>query len=36
MHAETGGNIPEFERQLEAAMQRYAELGIRTLKTGYA
>ena len=36
MHAETGGNIPEFERQMEAAMQRYAELGIRTLKTGYA
>ena len=36
MHAETGGNIPEFERQMEAAMQRYAELGVRTLKTGYA
>lgn len=36
MHNETGGNIPEYEATMEAAMQRYAELGIRTLKTGYA
>ena len=36
MHAETGGNIPEFEEQMERAFARYAELGVRTLKTGYA
>lgn len=36
MHAETGGNIPEFEAQMEQAFARYAELGIHTLKTGYA
>ena len=36
MHNETGGNIPEYEACMERAMQRYAELGIRTLKTGYA
>lgn len=36
MHAETGGNIPEFEEQMEHAFARYAELGVRTLKTGYA
>lgn len=36
MHAETGGNIPEFEEQMERAFARYAELGVHTLKTGYA
>ncbi len=36
MHAETGGNIPEFEAAMERAFARYAELGIHTLKTGYA
>lgn len=36
MHNETGGNIPEYEAVMEAAMQRYADLGIHTLKTGYA
>lgn len=36
MHNETGGNIPEYEAAMEAAMKRYAELGVRTLKTGYA
>lgn len=36
MHNETGGNIPEYEAAMEAAMKRYAELGVHTLKTGYA
>ena len=36
MHNETGGNIPDYEAHMERAMQRYAELGIHTLKTGYA
>lgn len=36
MHNETGGNIPEYEEAMEKAFARYAELGIRTLKTGYA
>lgn len=36
MHNETGGNIPEYEAEMERAFARYAELGIRTLKTGYA
>ena len=36
MHNETGGNIPEYEAVMEAAMRRYAELGVHTLKTGYA
>lgn len=36
MHNETGGNIPEYEAEMERAMARYAELGVRTLKTGYA
>ena len=36
MHNETGGNIPQYEAVLEAAMRRYAELGVHTLKTGYA
>lgn len=36
MHNETGGSIPEYEAEMERAFARYAELGIRTLKTGYA
>lgn len=36
MHNETGGNIPEYEAEMERVFARYAELGIRTLKTGYA
>lgn len=36
MHNETGGNIPEYEAVMEKAMKRYAELGVHTLKTGYA
>ena len=36
MHNETGGNIPDYEANMERAMRRYAELGIHTLKTGYA
>ena len=36
MHNETGGNIPEYEASLERALARYAELGVHTLKTGYA
>lgn len=35
-HHETGGNIPEYERQMEQAMQLCEQLGIRSLKTGYA
>lgn len=36
MHNETGGNIPDYEANMERAMARYAELGVHTLKTGYA
>ena len=36
MHNETGGNIPDYEANMERAMHRYAELGVHTLKTGYA
>lgn len=35
-HHETGGNIPNYERQLEHALAWYTDLGIRNLKTGYA
>ncbi|MFM7078354.1 MAG: glycoside hydrolase family 97 protein, partial [Bacteroidota bacterium] len=35
-HHETGGNIPEYERQMEAAFEMYKSLGIRYVKTGYA
>jgi alpha-glucosidase len=34
-HHETGGNIAVYEAQLEEAMQRYAELGVDVVKTGY-
>lgn len=36
LHNETGGNIPEYEAEMERAFARYAELGVRTVKTGYA
>ena len=35
-HHETGGNIPDYEHQLERAVKWYADLGIHNLKTGYA
>jgi hypothetical protein len=35
-HHETGGNIPEYERQMETAFEMYKSLGIRYVKTGYA
>ncbi len=35
-HHETGGNIPEYEKQLDSAFQLCQNLGIRYLKTGYA
>lgn len=35
-HHETGGNIPDYKRQLERAVKWYADLGIHNLKTGYA
>ena len=35
-HHETGGNIPNYERQMDHAMQWYTEHGIHILKTGYA
>lgn len=35
-HHETGGNIPEYEKQLDSAFQLCYNLGIRYLKTGYA
>lgn len=36
MHNETGGNIPEYEAQMEKAFAYYHSLGVHTLKTGYA
>lgn len=36
LHHETGGNIPEYERQLDSAMALCQRLGIHYLKTGYA
>lgn len=35
-HNETGGNIPEYEAEMERAFSYYQSLGIHTLKTGYA
>lgn len=34
-HHETGGNIPNYERQMDHAMQWYTDHGIHVLKTGY-
>ena len=36
MHNETGGNIYDYESKMEEAFQRYNQLGIHYLKTGYA
>lgn len=35
-HHETGGNIPDYEKQLDSALSLCNKLGIRYLKTGYA
>jgi alpha-glucosidase len=35
-HHETGGNIPEYEKQLDSAFKLCNQLNIRYLKTGYA
>lgn len=35
-HHETGGNIPNYERQLDKAMKWYTDYGVHNLKTGYA
>ena len=35
-HHETGGNVPDYERQMEAAMDLYQKLGVPAVKTGYA
>ncbi len=35
-HHETGGNVFNYERQLDRAYQWYDELGINNVKTGYA
>ncbi len=35
-HHETGGNIPEYERQLDSALLLCQKNGIHYLKTGYA
>jgi len=35
-HHETGGNIPEYEQQMEEAFSLYSKLGVRYVKTGYA
>lgn len=35
-HHETGGDVPNYEKQLEAAMAYYKKYGIHAVKTGYA
>lgn len=35
-HHETGGNIPNYEPQMENAMKWYTDYGVHVLKTGYA
>lgn len=35
-HHETGGNIPMYEKQMEAAFKLYHEVGVHAVKTGYA
>jgi alpha-glucosidase len=34
-HHETGGDIPNYENQMEEAFQLYSSLGIHAVKTGY-
>lgn len=35
-HHETGGNITNYEKQLDRSYKWYADLGIHSVKTGYA
>lgn len=35
-HHETGGNVINYERQLDKAFKWYADLGVHYVKTGYA
>lgn len=35
-HHETGGNVPNYERQLDKAYKWSVDLGIHSVKTGYA
>lgn len=35
-HHESGGNVPNYERQIEDAFKLYHNLGIHAVKTGYA
>ncbi len=35
-HHESGGNVPEYERQMTAALDLYRKLGVPAVKTGYA
>ncbi len=35
-HHESGGNVPHYEQQMEAAFKLYADLGVPAVKTGYA
>ncbi len=35
-HNETGGNVPNYEKQIDAAFEMYEQLGIPAVKTGYA
>jgi hypothetical protein len=35
-HHETGGDVPGYERQLEAAFDLYKRAGVPAIKTGYA
>lgn len=35
-HQETGGNIPAYEAEMEAAFAQYERLGVHAVKTGYA
>lgn len=35
-HHETGGNITNYERQLDNSYRWYADLGVHSVKTGYA
>ncbi len=35
-HHETAGNVPDYERQMDAAFALYRKLGVPAVKTGYA
>lgn len=35
-HHETGGNVPNYEKQLDAAYKWYSDMGVNCVKTGYA